>query len=415
MSNQPFSYLFYDFKTGLLVGQVPLRTAKFGSQLNTPSTANGFIDLTDPRVRGTNPLACTVPNKSIMVVDFDGQIVGNGIVLPRDWSVESSSSNTSRALEIQCSESWAYFQQRVQATDYSAPPSSGITKTMPYWTQTPWDASLIACQVIYDALNVPFGNPLGGMGLLLNGEEPSASKPAAPPSDWIAVNYPFTSTQMVDTVVTQLSQLGLGVGFDCGVDIAYSKGTGSPLIGTINLNYPRRGRTVAENQLTVDLTTARGYKFPEDGSQTANQVYEIGGSGAIVVAQNVNPLEQGYLLWERVISRANAQSENIIDLLEQDATSDLAQYGYAPVTPTVKLSPFDPNLPLGSFTIGDDIRVVMPALAPDGGPFDERFPAGMDQEWRIISWTVTVPDEGDTIVELTLNQPPYLEALAPAI
>jgi hypothetical protein len=412
----PFSYYAYDFKTGELTGQLPLRTVKFGEQLNAAGNVKGFLDLTDPRVLETQPVASTVPNKSYVAVDFNGAVVGGGVVLPREWNVEGSPSASTRTFEVQCSGAWAYFASRVQATDYSAPPSSGIEPGgMTYWKATPWDASLIACQIIHDALSVPYGNPLGGLGLLLNGVTPSGAKPAAPEADYIAISYPYTSMQVVDTLVTQLSQLGLGVGFDYGLDIAYSKGPGSPLIGTMNVSYPRRGRTVAENHLTVDLTTARGYSFPEDGTQTANQVYEVGGSGAIEVSQNVNPLDQGYLLWERVISRAQAQSQHILELLKQTGTSDLATYSYAPVTPTIKLSVEDPNLPLGSFIVGDDIHVSMPVLAPDGGPFDERFLTGLEQEWRITAFDVEVKDEGDAIMTLALAQPPYLEALAPAV
>jgi hypothetical protein len=411
VSSNPFSYYSYDFKTGHPVAQVPLQNVKFDSQLNSPQQITGMIDLMDPGVRETNPVASTIPNKSLIVVDYNGAVVASGVVLPRKWS------SPERLLPITCSEPWAYFQQRVQATDYSAPPYSGISggSPMPYWTATPWDASLTACQIITDALSVPLGNPLGGLGVLLNGHTPSGGSPAAPEGDWVAVNYPYTSLQMVDTIINQLSQLGLGAGFDFGVDVAYSAGPGSPLVGTVNISYPRRGRTVAQNKLGIDLTRARGYEFPEDGTQTGNQIYEVGGSGAIVVTQNVNPLDQGYLLWERVVSRATAQSQHITSLLSQWGTSDLAMYSYAPVAPSVTLSPFDANLPIGSFIVGDDVQLTMPKLGEDGQVFDPRFPAGLDQEWRIAGYTVEVKDKGDPLMKLSLAQPPYLEALAPAV
>jgi len=408
----PFSYYAYDFKTGMPLAQLPLQKVKFGQQLNTAQQLTASIDLMDPRVRGTNPIAATIPNKSLIVVDYEGAVVWAGVVLPRNRS------NPPTPVEITCSEIWAYFEQsRAQATDYSAPPFSGISgeKAMPYWTATPWDASLICVQLLSDALSVPYGDPLGGLGILLNGETPSGSKPVAPEADWVAVQYPYASVQMVGTIVTQLSQLGLGAGPDFGIDVAYSSGPGSPLVGTINLSYPRRGRTVSENNLSIDLTLARNYKIPEDGTQTANQVFEIGGSGAIVVAENINPLEQGYLLWERVISHATAQSQHITSLLSQFGTSDLAMYSYAPVAPKVTLSAFDPNLPVGSFVVGDDVQLVMPELGEDGDVFDPGFPAGLDQEWRITSWTVTVEDKGQALNELALAQPPYLEALSPAV
>lgn len=419
----PFSYYSYDLLTGHFIGQVPLRGVSFGQQLNAVGQMPGTLDLRDPRVQETEPLACTVPNKTLIVVDYNETIVGNGMVLPRTWNMEGSPSNTTGLLELQGSELWAYFGQRVQATDYSAPPFSGITgqTAMSLWTQTPWDASLIACQIIEDAIGysdhvaMPYGDLLGGLGVLLNGAIPSGSNPAASAEHWIAVNYPYTSTQTVETIVSQLVQLGLGVGPDIGVDLAYSAGPASPPIGTINVSYPRRGRTVAENDLMIDLTTARKYKFPEEGTQTANQAYEVGGSGALVVDQNIYPLEQGYPLWERVMSRAQIQSQHITSILGQIGTSDLATYSYAPVTPTCVLSAFDPNLPIGSYIVGDDVQIYLPETGPDGQVYDPRFPNGLDEAWRITAWKTTVSDEGDATTEFTFAQPPYLQAIAPAV
>ncbi|HEY1690057.1 MAG TPA: hypothetical protein VGF95_14475 [Solirubrobacteraceae bacterium] len=419
----PFSYYAYDLLSGKFVGQVPLRTVSFGQQLNAAGTLAGTIDSRDPRVRETNPRACTIPNRTLIVADYKGSIVADGIVLPRKPNVDSTPTSTTGTMEPSCSSTWAYFAQRVQATDYSAPPYSGITGLTPMslWPQTPWDASLIVCQLLEDAIgysnhrSMPYGDLLGGLGVLLNGEVPSGGSPAAAEEFWIAMTYPYTSAQTIESIVSQIAQLGLGVAPDIGVDLAYSDGPGSPPIGTINVSHPRRGRTVEENHLTIDLTTARKYSFPEDGSEAANQVYEIGGSGALVIDQNIYPLEQGYPLWERVISRAQIQSQHITSILSQIGVSDLAMYSYAPVTPTVTLSAFDPHLPLGSYIVGDDVRIVMPALGPDGQVFDPEFPEGLDQEWRITGWKTTVADQGDAMTEFMFSQPPYLEAIAPAV
>lgn len=422
MSGSPFTYFAFDLLTARLLGQVPLTGAQFGQLINGAGQGQMTLNLGDPRIQaGTDPINCTVPNRTLIVVDFMGSLVWGGVVMQRNWAVEASGDSTTRALALTCSEVYSYFQQRVQATDYSAPPTSGIVSPMALWPETPWDASLIICQILGDAIGYsdsatqPFGNPLGGMGLLLNGAIPNGAIPAAPATDWVAVTYPFTTTQTVDTIVQQLVQLGLGVGPDIGVDLAYSGGMGSPPVATINVSYPRRGRTVAQSALVFDYSVARAYSFPEDGTQTGNQVYEIGGSGAVVVDVNVVPLGMGYPLLERVVPRSNAQSQNIIALLSQCGTSDLAMYSFAPVVPTVTLSASDRNMPLGSFTVGDDGLVLIPELGNDGKVFDPRFPAGLQQEWQITAWQCKVPDEGDATVEFTLGQPPYLQALSPAI
>jgi hypothetical protein len=418
---KPFSYYAFDFLTGAFQGQVPLRSVTFGKQLNSPSTLKGTLDLSDPRVQATYPLQNTIPNRSFIVADYGGAAMWGGIVLPREPKTESSGASTTGTLDITCSETWAYFQHRVQATDYSSPPYSGISAEAPMtlWIATPYDASIVACQIIEDVLgnadgvSIPHGNPLGGMAVMLNGAAPSL--PVASPTDWVAVSYPFPSMQMVDTIVNQLSQLGLGVGFDYAVDIAYSAGSPSPPVGTINLSYPRRGRTVEQNSLLIDITTARSYSFPEQGGETANRVYELGGTGAISVSENTFAQEQGYAIWERIMSRANIQSQNIMEILAQTGLSDLALYSYAPVTPSITLGINDPNLPLGSFIEGEDVQVLIPALNDRGEAWDPRFPAGMDQAWRITGYQVEPKDEGDSLVKLSLAQPPYTAALAPGI
>lgn len=425
--SSPFSYYAFDFLTGAFQGQVPLRGVNFAKQLNSPGTLKGTLDLSDPRVQATFPLQNTIPNKSFIVADYMGAALWGGIVLPREPKTESSGQNTTGTLEITCSETWAYFQHRVQATDYSSPPYSGISGGSPMnlWTATPFDASLIACQIVEDALeyalnpvngkgvSVPHGNPLGGLLVKLNGATPAL--PVAPSTDWVAVSYPYPSMQSVDTIVNQLAVLGLGIGFDYAVDIAYSAGSPSPPIGTVNFSYPRRGRTVEQNSLLIDVTTARAYSFPEQGGEAANRVYELGGSGAIVVSENTFTQEQGYAIWERIFSRANIQSQNIIEILTQTGLSDLALYAYAPVTPSITLGINDPNLPLGSFIEGEDVEVRIPKLNDRGEVFDPRFPAGMDQEWRITGYNVEVLDQGDAVVKLALAAPPFTQALAPSI
>lgn len=417
----PFSYYAFDFLTGVFLGQVPLRGVTFGKQLNSPGTLKGTLDLSDPRVQATFPLALTIPNRSFIIADYLGVPMWGGVVLPREPKTESSGSGTTGTLDITCSETWAYFQRRVQATDYSSPPFSGISGESPMglWTATPFDASLIACQVIEDVLGyadgvtIPHGNPLGGMTVRLNGAAPSV--PVASEEHWVAVSYPYPSMQMADSIVSLLAQLGLGVGFDYAVDLAYSAGSPSPPAATINLSYPRRGRTVEQSSLLIDVTTARSYSFPEQGGETANRVYELGGSGAISVSENTFAQEQGYAIWERIMSRASIQSQNIMSILQQTGLSDLALYSYPPVTPSVTLGINDPNLPLGSFIEGDDIEVLIPVLNDQGTIFDSRFPAGLDQEFRITGYDITVADDGDATMKLALAAPPFTQAIAPSI
>jgi len=421
MSATGLSFHAYDFLTGHYLTDVPIKGVQFGRLLDGVGSLTGTVNLDDPRVQRTNVIGATVPDRSVIVADWKNIPVWHGVSKPRKWDVDSSSSGTTGVLSLSYSSIWSYFQQRVQATDYSSPPYSGIAtfpSTMPLWTQTPWFAPLIAAQVVEDALTVAFGNPLGGMTVTLNGEVPNPQfGHEVSEADYVAVNYPYPSLQNVESIVTSLAQLGLGVGFDHAVAVVYRE-SGSPLgglTGRFEIDWPWRGApgdpASLDPRWELDLARARKYSFPEDGSQTGNTVYEVGGGGAIWVEQNVAPLEQGYPLLERVVSRSSIQSPKIMSLLQLNAHSDLALYSYAPTTPTVTIGIEDSMVQLGLFEVGDLMRLKL------AKGIDPRFPEGLDQTWRLTAYNVDARDEGDATVLLTFARPPlYLsEVITPGL
>jgi hypothetical protein len=422
----PLAYKCFDLATGAYKGQVPLAGVTFGSNLlpGSPGQLSGTIDLASPAVQALGPLAATSPARTLMVVDYLGTVAWAGIIWPRSYDFD----NVNRKLTVTAIEGWSYLQYRAQCTDYSSPPYSGLDypgyQKMQIWDATDTDAYgvydpvLIAWQVISDALTrVTFGNILGGVSVAANSYTTPAGYLASgtntPAGDYLAASYPFASLQLVDTLVSQLAQNGLGVGFDYALDIAYSN-TGVP-VGTVNLSYPRRGRTYAQNGLVVNCGSAISYQPPEDGTQAANTIYEQGISGSLVVSQNFNPLDDGYPIIETIKSRANIQSANVLPVLTQLGLAGLAVQSYPVVTPSVVLDLFSGSLPLGSFIAGDDVRWIIPATDGAGNIFDPRFPSGLDDEWRITGWLATVADAGQSTLSVNLALPPAVEALGPAI
>jgi len=225
--------------------------------------------------------------------------------------------------------------------------------------------------------------------------------------DYINLTYPFTSLNTIDSTITQLSQLGINVGIDFGIDIGYSAGTGSSPVAAINLSTPLRGRPYSQTNLIVDTANCYDYTVTESGDQTAWQLYERGGSGAIDVQINVNPQEAGYPLLESVQDHSYIVSGNIMQILGQVGISDEYIYSYPPASFSVILDPSDPACPLGSFITGDNVLLkVQP---------DSRFPNGLQGEWRIVAWSINAADQGAAKMTLTLNQPPALVAIGPAV
>ena len=419
--SSPFKYVFYDFLTGAFLGQLPIAGASWSQTLNAAGQFSGTINMADPRVQLLDPQTLTEPGRTAMFIDYNGSLVWGG------WTLTARPfTRSTRILNYTASELWSYFGRRIQATAYDAPPFSGITGpstpmsiwgaayTGTYPAETGWDPLLIATQVISDALGyatngVPIlnGNPVGGMQLMLNGTSLSADAPTAylasgtgtPSANYISVNYPYASFQKVDQIVSQLAGLGYTVGFDFGIDVAYSNGPGSQPIATINFNYPRRGRTFAQNGVTVQVGgSARDYTVTPDASTCANTLYETGGQSAVVISQNTHPLDQGYALLEDTVSRSQILSSNVISILTELGIGDLYLTSYPATTFSVKMPLFGNDPQYGQFIVGDDCRLMIDP--------DEFFPNGLDGEWRITANTIDLPDQGDATMTLTLSPPP---------
>ena len=423
---QPLTYLLYDLRTGKYLGRLPLAGVTFGSQLLIPGTASGALDIASPAVQALGPLQITAPARTVLAIDYLGALIWGGIIWPRSYKFDS----TSRQLQITATELWSYLQQRDQATDYSSPPYSGLTglaSKMAIWDATLTDAIsvydplLIAWQIISDALQqVLYGNILGGLGIAANGYTSAAAYLASgtntPPANYLSVNYPLSSIQQAHMIVNQLASNGIGTGFDYAIDIAYSAGPGSPPVGTVNLSYPRRGRTYAANNLVLNSGQAISYEPPEDGTQAANTIYEQGASGSLVASQNINALEAGYPVLEANKSRSNITSANILNVLTALGISDLAQYTFPLVTPSVTMDLFNSSVPLGQFIVGDDVRWIIPATDGAGSVFDPRFPSGLDTAaFRIVGYQATVADAGQSKIVFSLAPAPILVSTAPSI
>jgi hypothetical protein len=423
----PLTYVCFDLVTGAYLGRLPLAGVSFGSQLLQPGSLTGTIDLGDPAIQNLGPLGITMPARTLLCVDYLGALVWGGIVWTRDYKFDS----VTRKMTVTATEIWSYFSSREQATDYSAPPFSGITgpsTEMAIWDASSafsdannvWDPMLIAWQILSDAMTqVPFGNLLAGMGIAANSfTTPSgylASGTQTPTGDYLSINYPYSSLQQVSSMISQLAGNGLGVGFDYAVDVAYSGGSGSFPVATVNLSYPRRGRTYANNGLVLNCGQAISYDIPEDGTQAGNTIYEQGSSGSLNVSQNIQPLNGGYPIIEQIKSRANITSANMLAILAFQGASDLAVLSYPIATPTVTTDLFAGPIPLGQFVVGDDCRWLIPAMTGLGSVFDPRFPGGLDEEWRIIGWNATVSDSGQSTLVFTLSLPPSLSVGGPAL
>lgn len=417
----PFTYCAYDLLSGQFLGTLPLSQVSFGSQLLQPGTFSGTIDIASQAVQNLGVFDLIQPGKTALLVDYLGSFIWGGII----WTAPYDQDDTKRQVQISATELWSYIQnQRAQATDYSAPPYSGITgngSVMPIWDASAtealgvYDPVLIAWQMLSDATYyVPHANLFGGTGIAANGyTDPSsylASGTATPQGDYLSESYPYSSLQQIGSAISQLATLGLGVGFDYMVDVGGSA-MGS-VTCTVNLSYPRRGRLFSQSNLVLDCQRALKFSIPSDATQIGNTVYEQGSNGALSVSQNLQPLNGGYPVLERIMSRA-VQSANVMQVLAACGAADLAIYSYPLYTPVVTTDLFTGPLQLGQFILGDDVYWRIPATDGVGNVFCPRFPMGLNVEARIIAWQATVADAGTSTLDVTLSEPPSFTVEGP--
>ena len=73
----------------------------------------------------------------------------------------------------------------------------------------------------------------------------------------------------------------------------------------------------------------------------------------------------------------------------------MSAVSYPPTTLKIVAPPFQ-NPTLGSYNIGDDVRVMIT---------DDRFPTGLDAVYRLVALSLTAGETSAELVTLTLTLP----------
>ena len=132
-----YRYLFADLLTNEIIAELPLTGVSFTQQLNQSGTLNGHVLLSALNSAEFNVNASTIPGRSAIYVDRNGDLIWGGIIWNRTYnSAEQVLSLTAREFE-------SYFERRrISTTD----------------TFTNTDQLVIARTLIDDAQLVPSGD-----------------------------------------------------------------------------------------------------------------------------------------------------------------------------------------------------------------------------------------------------------------
>lgn len=365
-----YRFLSYDLRTNALLGELPIGNATYERVLNGAGSFGGYVSLGRKTTGGAQlddtMLAATIPHRTALYVERDGVLMWGGILWGRQYN------STNHQLQLRAAEFWSYYRRRINRTTLSYINTDQLT----------------IVRSVIGAANALIG---GDIGVDLD---------ATTSGVLLSRTYNSWERAVVATVVEELSKADDG--FDFAIDVAYDT-AGIP-IKTLNLGYPRRGRTAGINDLVFELGYNVGYyTYDEDGTRAANVVHVLGpGEGVAMLintASNTGIIDAGHPILEDTVSRKGGGVPVSV--------ADLGRYARAFVNArykdvaslTIQNIFLDKDPPLGSWVVGDDIRFRVPD--------DYRFPArvdgspGLDQYFRIIGDSVQVADAGVETASLT--------------
>jgi hypothetical protein len=378
----PFSYPAYDLTTGNPLDPLPYKGVSFGRQVNNAGPWAGLLPITD---RGVNKLDwrdASRTGRTLLCVDLLGTLVWSGILWTRKYR------KTMKMLQVGATETGSYFRSRIQAESYDTTFEAGENPL------------LIVKRIMEDALTVSnFG---GGLALTVVVHETGVAP-------HISAQYPGSSLQTIESIVSTLSQMGYGAGFDFSFDAQYKTGTTEPEL-VLNLWFPRQGRLYSETGIVLLDKDTLDWEYPEDSTQQATEISETGSGTGGVTPATASVALPGYPLLQRANSRTQVISE---ETLAEIAVGDLGVYSRPIVTPWIELAVPGPLNP-GEFTLGDDLLWRIDPVSGGGENTNPRFPEGMSFEFRIDGYTVTPADQGISTLHLDLAIPPISTIPPPA-
>jgi hypothetical protein len=406
-AGNPFTYLARDLLTWEPLDPLPYKEVQFGKTLDTAGTWKGSLPLADERVQRFAWKEATAPSLTALFVDLEGTLIWGGII----WPTGYESDKPGNSMDVTANEFGSYWAKRLQAEDYGTLWEAGE------------DPMRIAQRVIEDAQAAE----REAAGYLTGSKIPIILNPAGGSTASVAVSYPGSSLQTIDSILSTLTQMGYGVGFDISHDVAYLPGTTTPGV-TINLWWPLKGRTAQETGIVILARDTIKWTYPEDGTVQGWEITETG-SGSTEPETGVSEAakERGYPLLQKVVPRTQVTAQG---LLAECLIGDLALYEYPAVTPSIVLPCSLPGTPqreratlaLGEFDVGDrfEFRVDPVATSAAGTPdyagsmnADPRFPEGATMELRINGYTVQPKDSGLATVQLDCGPPGLLYTYSP--
>lgn len=349
-----YTYLFCDLVTNNVLAELPLKRVVIEQKLNAIGTLQGQIPIADPAVAKQQALTASQPGRTALYVDRQGTLIWGGIIWTRKYSAGPALGGGPFVLQLGGTEFISYFHRRRLSANKTYTNSDQFA-------------------IVQDLVNYAQGVPGGNIGVNVGSNTSGVLR---------SQTWEATQLKNIGEAITELS--GMDMGFDYAIDVAYVSGVPTK---TLNLSYPRRGNPAQTTGWVFEYPgNVVDYMWPEDSSKQAITAYAQGaGSGASMLRSsttNTALINGGYPLLEEAYSYKDITMQATLDA---HAVADMKALSSPVSLPQLLVKPtLDPVL--GSYTIGDDIRIRIS---------DSRWPApGIDTYMRIIGIKVQPQDDG---------------------
>jgi hypothetical protein len=325
-----WTYYLCDLQTDRVIGEFPMSSPTFGQKLNDIGDFSGTIQLGSDDIQVKDPLGSTTPAKTSVYVDQNGTLVWGGMV----W--ERSYDKTNNTLEVKAKEFLSYYNRRKirQTLAYTNTDQCSICRGIVSWAESQTGGSI----------NMQYGTQLSGVG----------------------VSYTANSYDRLWVYEALGKIVALDGGPDHGVDAIW--GPGPQPMKVYNVDWPQRGRGVAESQAVFTDQNVAPWSFDESASDMRTRSEAIGaGDGTatlIATATATDLIALGWPLLEDVDDHKDITDKALLDSL---AAGDLATYSSVLGTWSLPVrTDIEPTL--ASYTVGDVIYLDVTGsglLVPD--------------------------------------------------
>lgn len=344
-----YRYLFHDLLTNDPLAELELKSVSYEQVLNNPGSFSGQLTIAAAQMARADVIGSTVPGRTAIYVDRDGEITWGGIL----WKRRYQASSRALTLEGQTFESYLERRRLVDSLTYLNADQLTVMQSLISHMQSAANGDI----------GIEVGNETSGF----------------------AINA-FFNWWDVKPYLENLQYYG---GSDKGFDfkITSFRDTTTKLIRKqFEIAHPHLGATAGNTTLLWEYPgNIVDYSWDEDAQSGADQLFTTGANegSALMVATATDQrlLNQGWPLLEDSTSYPDVTTWPDLD---SHATADLAARKAPIITPTVSVYG-DADPVLGTYGVGDFARFRI---------LDDRFPDGMDVSYRVYGIKVNVDPQG---------------------